>query len=354
MALIWGGFSVTLVFVMLCLNTLLLRNWVEEAKRVYPLVQLPLEMTSPRRTIFADRLFWIALALAFIVDALNGPHEIWPSIPSLLGAVGGIAALIVFCLQATMTLLPALGFILLYLPISVAIARIRAGLGSPVHDLHFIGPQVMLTEVFGASALGKRHLIMFGFFHSITRAHRSHPMPHQIEGMKLAGESHTSQRGLTVAMMLAVACALLLGWGVLLDAFFRYGGSGWSGRGREAWSLVDQWLTGPGTPNPYSWGALVWGMAFTMLLTWLRTRYVWWLLHPAGFAVSGSWSMALFAPSVLVGWLAKTLILHYGGMSAYAPASAFFMGLTMGEFTAGTGWGIAEIALQRRMYNFLP
>ncbi len=478
-ALIWSGFSITLVFVMLCLNTLLRRNWVEEAKLSYPIVQLPLEMTSPRRTIFADRLFWIAFALAFIVDALNGLHEIWPSVPSLLGsrgarydlgqmihsrpwnavgwtplnvypfavglsyfiptdlafsmwffyilwkglkifssavgwgdlpgapwikeqsfsaylalagfclwasrrhlaeavraviggrdfddarepmpyswallgAVGGIAALIVFCQQAKMTLLPALGFILLYLLISVAIARIRAELGSPVHDLHFIGPQVMMTEVFGASALGKRNLIMFGFFHSITRAHRSHPMPHQIEGMKLAGESHTSQRGLTVAMMLAAAFALLLGWGVLLDAFFRYGGSGWSGKGREAWSLVDQWLTGPGTPNPYSWGALVWGMAFTMLLTWLRTRYVWWLLHPAGFAVSGSWSMALFAPSVLVGWLAKTLILHYGGMSAYAPASTFFMGLIMGEFTAGTGWGIAGIALQRRMYNFLP
>ncbi len=478
-ALLWSAFSLTLLFVMLCLNTFFRRNWTEEAKLSYPIVQLPLEMTSPRRTIFLDRLFWIGFALAFVINAINGFHEIYPQIPSLLGSrgarydlgrmihsrpwnaigwtplnvypfavglaffipvdlafsmwffyllwkalkvfssaagwgdlpgapwikeqsfgaymalagfclwasrrhiaesvraviadrelddsrepmpyswaavgvIGGIAALMVFCQQAKMTFWPALGFIVLYLLLSIAVARIRAELGSPVHDLHFIGPQVVLTETFGPATLGKQNLILFAYFHAFNRAHRSHPMPHQIEGMKLAAETNTSQRGLAVAIMAASALALVLGWGLLLDAFFRNGGGGWSHKGREAFSLLERWLTSPGDPNWYATGGVLWGLAFTVFLTWMRTRYVWWVFHPAGFAVSGSWSMALFAPSILVGWLAKTLILHYGGMGAFAPASTLFLGLILGGFSAGAGWGVSGILMNRRMYNFLP
>jgi len=478
-ALIWSGFSFTLVFVMLCLNTFFRRNWTDEAKLSYPIVQLPLEMTSPRRNIFAHKLFWIGFALAFVIDAINGFHLIYPSIPSILGergarydlgrmvhsrpwnaigwtplnvfpfavglaffipvdlafsmwffyllwkalkifsaavgwgdlphapwineqsfaayltlagfslwasrrhlaqavrsvlgdrsiddshepmpyswaligAVGGFALLMIFCGQAKMAFWPAFGFIALYLLISVAISRVRAELGSPVHDLHFIGPQVVLTETFGPAAIGKQNLILYAYFHSFNRAHRSHPMPHQIEGMKLAGEAGTSQRGMAAAMMVATAVALLLGWGILLDAFFRHGGDGWASKGRESFSLLEQWLRSPGDPNWYAIGALVWGLIFTVFLTWMRTRYMWWTFHPAGFAVSGSWSMALFAPSILVSWLAKTLILHYGGMAAFAPASTLFAGLVLGEFVAGALWGTSGILLHRAMHNFLP
>ncbi len=478
-ALLWSGFSLILFFVMLCLNTFFRRNWVDEAKLSFPIVQLPLEMTSPKRSIFKNRLLWIGFAVAFILDATNGFHEIYPEIPALtgeqgastdlgrmihsrpwnaigwtplnvypfvvgitffvpvdlafsmwffylmwkalkvfsaavgwgdlphapwikeqsfgaymavagfslwasrrhikqavtsvlgerevddsgepmpypwamIGAVGGIAALVIFCQQAKMSLAPALAFIILYLLISIAVSRIRAELGSPVHDLHFIGPQVMMTEALGADSFRKNDLIMFAFMHSITRAHRSHPMPHQIEGMKLADEARLSQRGLAAVMMLAAGVALVFGWGILLDSFFRHGGGGYSGKGREAFSLLQRWLVNPGEPNFYTLGGMIWGLGMTLFLSWMRTRYVWWVFHPAGYAVSGSWSMALFAPSILVSWLAKTLILRYGGMSAFAPASTFFLGLILGEFTAGAGWGLWGILTNQRMYNFLP
>lgn len=478
-ALVWSGFIFLLTFVMLCLNTFFRRNWTEEAKLSFPIIQLPLAMTNPRGALFIDRRFWIGFALAFAVDALNGFHLLYPTIPAILGergprydlgrmvtsrpwnaigwtplnvfpfavglaffipldlafscwffylawkalkifaaavgwgdipgapwidqqsfaaylalagfslwagrrhlvasvrevlgrrevddsceampyswaligAVGGTLALLVFCLQAKMTVGPALGFLVLYLLISIAIARIRAELGSPVHDLHFAGPQVILTEVFGASALGKQNLILYAYFHSITRAHRSHPMPHQIEAMKLASETNVSQRGLAAAMMGATALALLLGWGVLLNAFFTYGGDGWAPKGRESFTLLEQWLRSTGGPNWYTVGALIWGGLFTVFLMVMRTRYLWWVFHPAGFAVSGSWSMSLFAPSILVSWLVKSAILHYGGMRAFAPASTFFLGLILGEFVAGAAWGVSGILLHRPMYNFLP
>lgn len=478
-ALLWSAYSFTLVFVMLCLNSIFRRNWTEEAKLSYPIVQLPLEMTSERRNIFRDRLFWIGFGIALAIDLLNGFHQLYPAIPSfmgergarydlgrmvqgrpwnaigwtplnvfpfavglaffipvdlafscwafyvlwkilrilsvsvgiadlpgspwineqsfaaylslagfclwssrrqlraaisgviggrdlddarepmsytwaVLGAIAGIVVLMIFCLQAKMTFWPALAWIVLYLMISIAVARIRAELGSPVHDLHFMGPQVVLTEVLGPAALGKRNLIFYAYMWSFTRAQRSHPMPHQIEAMKLAEVTGTSQRGVAALMMLAVAIALLLGWFVLLNAFSINGGGGWMHKGREAFTRLEQWLTSPGEPNWYATGALIWGALFTIFLTWMRTRYVWWPFHPAGFAVSGSWSMALFAPSILVSWIAKVLVLRYGGMASFRPASTFFFGLILGEFVGGAGWGLAGIIMDQSMYNFLP
>jgi hypothetical protein len=268
------------------------------------------------------------------------------------GALGGFALLMMFCLRAGMTLWAASAFMLIYLGLSVAIARVRAELGSPVHDLHKIGPEAVLTEVLGPRALGTANLIMFSFFWSFNRAHRSHPMPHQIESMKLADETRISQRGLAGAMTGAAVLGILLGWYFMLDGNFRYGGGSW--KGQEAFSRLQGWLTSPGETNWYGVAALLVGGAFTSFLAVMRARFAWWPFHPAGFAVAGGWSMALFAPSILAAWLIKVIILRYGGMGSFRPASRFFMGMVMGEFMAGAFWGLLGILRHQPMYNFLP
>ena len=140
----------------------------------------------------------------------------------------------------------------LYLGISIAVARIRAELGSPVHDLHLVGPEAMLTELAGPQRSASATSIMYSFFWSINRAHRSHPMPNQIEGMKLASVTNTSQRGLAIAMILATAVGLVFGWGILLDAFFRQGGERWAGKGQESFGLLQSWLDSPLQTNWYA------------------------------------------------------------------------------------------------------
>jgi len=41
-------------------------------------------------------------------------------------------------------------------------------------------------------------------------------------------------------------------------------------------------------------------------------------------------------------------------MSAFRPASRFFLGMILGEFLAGGAWGVLGILMKRPMYNFLP
>jgi len=273
---------------------------------------------------------------------------------AVYGIIAGIIFLVAWCVAGGMTPVVAFAFIALYLGISIAVARIRAELGSPVHDLHKIGPEVILTEWFGPTRMGKGNLVLFSFFWSINRAHRSHPMPHQIESMKLAEQTHTSQRGLSVALVIATVLGIFLGWAFLLDMCHRYGGGRIAGKGFEAFNRLDGWLRGSGETNWYAVGSTLLGFAFTTFLAAMRSRFVWWPFHPAGFAVSGSWSMALFAPSIFTAWLLKALLLRYRGMTSYRPATFFFYGLILGEFVAGAGWGLLGNYLQRPMYNFLP
>jgi len=477
-ALAWSGFMLLMTWVFLCLNTLVRRQWTEEFKLSFPIVQLPLELTRPGSSLMGRSLFWMGFGLAFIIDVINGLHVLYPTIPSILGqysgqydlgtqlktmpwraigwtplavfpfaiglaffipldlafsmwffyifwkfvrifsagvgiqqlprapwvdeqnfagylvlavaslwgtrkhvlsavrsalgglklddggeplpyrialwgAIVGVACLIVFCMQAGMSFAGISIWLAFYLLISLGIARIRAELGSPVHDLHFMGPEVGLLEIAGAQLWGKKNLIMYSFFFAFTRANRSHPMPTQIEAMKLASETGVNQRSMSAALMVAAGFGLVLGWYVMLDAYFRYGGQP-SYPGNGAWTRLQSWLEAPAGTNWYAVCAMAIGAVLTCILQAVRSRYAWFPFHPAGFAVSGTWSMALFAPSILVSWLAKSIILRYGGMSSFRPASFFFMGLTMGEFVVGAFWGTYGIITHQRMYNFLP
>jgi hypothetical protein len=147
---------------------------------------------------------------------------------------------------------------------------------------------------------------------------------------------------------------IFFGWAFLLEQAHRYGGDRIQWKGWEAFSRLDGWLRQSGTPNVYTIASTLAGFAFTAFLATMRARFAWWPFHPAGFAVSGSWSMALFAPSILAAWLLKAILLRYKGMTSYRPATYFFYGLILGEYVAGMAWGVLGNWMQRPMYNFLP
>jgi hypothetical protein len=475
--LAWGGFVFVLLFVMLCINALVRKQWTEDAKLSFPIAELPLQLTDVSGTLFRRKLMWAGFALAAIYDTLNGLHYLFPQVPNvggelydlgqqirtapwnaigwtplgvfpfavglaffipldlafscwffyvfwkvqriasgavgfgivpsapfineqcfaayltlaafalwatrrhlqrvladawhgrrsqidareplpytvaLAGIAGGLLVLTLFCVAAKAAWLPSLIFFVLYFGISTGIDRIRAELGSPVHDLHFSGPDTMMLQAAGTLPFSKPTLSLFAFFFSFNRAHRSHAMPHQLEAMKLAERRRVDYRALSWALLLAALLGVVCGLVIQTDVFYRYGIGGSTGKGTQAFSRLQTWLSAPGGINWYASLAMLAGAAMTVFLTYMRTRLVWWPFHPAGFAVSGSWSMALLCPSIFVGWLLKAVLLRYGGMTSFRPAASFFHGLILGAFTMGSFWSILGLALKRRMYNFLP
>jgi hypothetical protein len=79
----WTAFLTVLCFVMLCINTLLRRQWTQSEKLAYPLVMLPLEMVNPRTQLFKTRLFWGGVCLSGALELWNGLAYLYPSIPTL-------------------------------------------------------------------------------------------------------------------------------------------------------------------------------------------------------------------------------------------------------------------------------
>ena len=103
---------------------------------------------------------------------------------AVLGLIGVMVFLICFCYRGGATVLITIGFFVLYYAISIAITRMRAELGTPVHDLHYSGPDEILTRTIGTRKLGRGNLVMFSMFWFINRAYRSHPMPASTGGIQ--------------------------------------------------------------------------------------------------------------------------------------------------------------------------
>jgi hypothetical protein len=279
-----------------------------------------------------------------------------------LGFLLCFAGLVALCVWQGMSWWFTLMFFAGYFLISVGITRIRAQLGSPVHDLHFAGPDRMLLFVFGSKNLSKRDLCFLTIFGGFNRAYRGHPMPHMLEGMWMAKKLRDEGRGTRGEDAMAVTwVARASGWGwllgytlgvwALLRASFQFGGRPWYGM--EVFRQLDTYLHAPTSFGLASLVAILWGGAQTALLATLHNRFNF-PLHPAGFVVSGSWSMNLFWVSLFVAWLLKASLIRWGGLAMHRQAMPFFMGLVVGDYLMGSFWSLWGCWQKRPAYNFLP
>jgi len=474
----WCLFIAVLVFVMLCFNVIVRRQWTEKEKLAYPVIQLPLDLGSDTKGFFSSRLVWAGFAFGLIVELYNGAHSIFPTLPLLpytrrnigallftekpwnamrglsiafypyaigLGffipldlsfsawfffltwqlqqvlaaAVGlrslpgfpyindqtagayltlgvlalwasrkhlrdvalhvigrrriedearepfpyriAIAGLVLgsvfltgFCLYAGMSLWAVIAFFSLYALISIAVTRMRAELGTPVHDLHYAGPEQMITMVLGTRSTGSRNLTVMSLFWFLTRAFRGHPMPHQLEGFKMAERVHLDNRRLVIAMTLATVLGGFAAFWAFLDLAYRYGtvarivGPGlWFGT--EPFARLQGWMTTPTDPDVPRLVFHVVGAAVTLILSFMRARFVWWPLHPAGYAVSSSWGMGVFWSSLFASWLIKWVSLRFYGVRAHANVGRFMMGTIIGQAVALSVLALASIAAGVRL-----
>jgi len=81
--LIWTVIVFLLLFLFLCLTAIIRRQWVQNERLSYPIVQIPLEITSPSSIIWRRRLFWMGFCIAASIDLLNGLHFYYPILPEI-------------------------------------------------------------------------------------------------------------------------------------------------------------------------------------------------------------------------------------------------------------------------------
>jgi len=487
----WSAFCAVLLVTMLCLNTILRKQWVESERLTFPVVILPLEMTAESGSLFRNRHMWIGFAIAGTITFVAGMHYLWPSIPcirivrqnfgrlitlppwnamgslyvgfyfwaigiaflmplelsfscwvffwlvkmelvvsritglneltapgggfdrsfpylqsqawgayigffvmsmwasrhflvrvfrtafmgtkeedesqeaisyraAILGALAGFVFLGLFASVLGMSRPVILAFFLLYFIFAVILSRIRAELGFPTHDMQLMGPQHAMLTAAGTEKLGAQNLAVLSLFSWFNRTYASHPSPHQLESFKLAEGTHTPARQMFVAAAIACVFAMPIGFWMLLHTYFHNGGATanveqWAlGFGRECWTNLESWINRPFPANSTSMSFAAGGFAISMLLGWMRVRFLWFPFHPLAYAIAPSWGVAQLWMPLLIGSTAKFFVLKLGGLKSYRQALPFFFGLILGEIAVGSLWTLVGIAFGVPTYDFWP
>ncbi len=490
-ACIWSLFFGVVLFVMLCLNAILRKQWTDNERLSYPVVQLALQVSNDdsfdsRTGLFRNKLFWIGFAIAATIDTVNSLNVYYPQIPTIFtpgrgqsffdaqqwvtekpwNAIGwtplsfypfliglgmlmpldflfsawffyifwkaqlvisvanawdqnprvpysnnqAFGAYMAFCLYSiwlsrgylTQVFRRAMGrssdlddrnepvtyrgailgivigvgalcwfsaaigmgpwlpipFFAIYFALSLAITRMRAEMGTPVHDLHFTGPDVILTEVFGtkATTFSSPQLAVMSIFFWFNRAYRAHPMPHQLEAFKLAEQTKSDYRKWFWGLAVFGVLAGLAGFWAMLHLMYDYGSSAKSMPtfGYEAFGRFEGWVKSP-KPDIDRWPeafAIVVGFLTAVFLQFMRVRFTWWPFHPLAYAVTSAWEMNLVWLPLFIAWLLKVVILRYSGRVGFQRSIPFFIGLMIGQFTVGSLLNIYGIFMGVPTYQF--
>jgi len=176
-------------------------------------------------------------------------------------------------------------------------------------------------------------------------------MPHILEGFKLAERSNMNNHRLILAMIIAICVGIFSTFWSFYHVSYLEGAQDWFAD--HPFNRLQSWLTIPRPPDIPAIASIFVGLGLTFLLMLMRMNIFWWPLHPAGFAISSSWSMNVFWFSILVSSVLKLIILKHGGMGTHRKVTPFFLGLILGEFIVGGIWSLIGISIDRPMYRFL-
>ena len=157
---------------------------------------------------------------------------------------------------------------------------------------------------------------------------------------------------LIAALVLAALVGSLASFGAHLGFYYKFPNYAIWGRG--PFNRLGSWIS---SPIPHDLTAIKqtsFGFGFTILLMALSRRYLWWPFHPVGYAVGSGWAIGHMWFSVFISWLAKKLILSYGGSKAYRSAIPIFLGLILGQFFMGSLWSVIGVILNKNMYTLFP
>ena len=270
--------------------------------------------------------------------------------------------LAVFCIRGGMSLWAFAIYIGIYLMIVVGLTRMRAELGPPIHAIGYLTPQYMMISLLGTRRLRPGNLTMLSLMNWLSGASyasfRTHPMPDQLEAFKLAERTGIRNRTmfgvLVIASLVGILSSLILYPYAIYSEGVAAGSEQIHAGGADTYNFLSSWLV---NPKPTDWLATsVLGSAFAANLgiMFLRSRFVWCPLHPAGYVIGvapGTTDVIWFP--LLLAMIAKWLILKHGGINAYRKAVPFFIGLVLGEALMGCFWPLLSLILRSAVYSWI-
>ncbi len=291
-------------------------------------------------------------------------REVWASIltgvpvtgeemvPHRWAFIGLVASILGVCaIGMIMNLSPFFTFLylMLFLAFSIALTRMRAELGPPTHEMAFMGPNQLIVDFAGTRMIPTNYIpVLTTQFFFMNRIHRTHPMPTELEAMKMAERPGMVYLGLFIALVLAIVVANLFGHGVRIYHGYRWGAVR---AGDDTASVVQAIQNNPHGPNATAMLFVGLGMAMVFGLNKLRFMLPSFPLNPVGYALGMNFGVDYFWFGLLIAFLLKGGVQRYAGLKGYRKLHLIALGVMLGEYGAETIWSLVAMAFHIPTYS---
>jgi hypothetical protein len=178
---------------------------------------------------------------------------------------------------------------------------------------------------------------------------RANPMPRVMHSFKMAHESNMYSRPLLYAVALAFVVSVPVSYWAFIKGGYDHGGLvinpyRFLAMAKEPGTYLERITPPQGLAKTDLLGMAIiaYGALKTLFLVAMRARFLWWPLHPVGYAMSYISDMYSEWMSVFLGWLAGLILQRYGGHRAHARARPLFLGLILGAMVAAGFWLVLD------------
>lgn len=274
-------------------------------------------------------------------EMMSYPRAFW-------GFVVCFSLLVAFACAAGVRLDIALVLWGTYVVFAIALTRVvvEGGLPFILHDSAPLGALARLLPGGGAGWLSLQNglmpasLIQAGFVVHM----RGFIMPSFLHGFKLAHDNRLPARRLGWLLAAVIVVSVLVSWTTMVRLGYENGAltfaNEWVVEGGSKWpvNFVATMTGAPKTSAPFNifWFGV--GALLTFGIMAARARLSWFPLHPVGYLMSLTWPAATLWSSIFIGWLAKSLILRFGGPDSYRRLTPLFLGVALGDIASILFW----------------
>ena len=193
-------------------------------------------------------------------------------------------------------------------------------------------PAGILVSAVGSSVIGPQGLVVLATTFLWTTG-RNFVMVSCANSLRLGEELGGGKRVLFWVILLALAVSLGAAIWMIMTLGHQYGAINlWIWGGGE-YSYAEKLIRTPLEPHVWNWVNTAIGATIMTLLMVARWLYVWWPLHPLGYAIGPIWIIDALWFNMFLAWLIKVVVLKYGGVGLYRKTRPFFMGMILGYFT---------------------
>jgi hypothetical protein len=237
--------------------------------------------------------------------------------------------------------------------IFIGLNRIVAESGLAEAVASTIGSSCIVSG-FGSRALGPEGLTSMALTYTWSADIRTFVMASETNGLKVIDDRRIQRRrSIFWAIMASIVVTVVASTYMLLRLSYTHGGingNDWffGGGAKAPYNYIVSKMIHHEGPNLVGWYIKSVGAAMMGLLMFLRSRFLWWPLHPIGFAIGPIWIMDHIWFTCFLAWILKLSIIRWGGLKAYRSTRPIFLGLILGQFVCNGTWIVIDMLLGGR------